>query len=270
MKPDANNQRVDYKFVFELRYDYGYTYLDRCGATMNDILRSHPGWEQSGATPQQGTLKDAEREITFNFNTLKLDLSQELTAKTTALVDIAEFAELASDLTSHVTARLEVQESVTRVGFRIWQLFGQYETLDAAREAVLAMKLVSHQRFQEAGINGVREASCAVMVESESRWTRIAVTAVEQKVKLSTAILKQQQKPYKLPPDQRKRALLDRVKVDHAVKSFPPFAVLVDMDHYIEYPPYPEHLNIASDLIVPGYEWSKETASKLIATGLTH
>lgn len=262
----ANMQRTDYKFVFQLRYDYGNTYLDRCGVTMNDILQSLPGWEKAGASPQQGTIRDREREITFNFNTLTLDLSQELSRNISSLVQIDEFAQIACDLSEKVTARLEVRDSVTRIGFRVWQLFGHYDTFDAAREALLAVALVRLDQFKSCGVDGVKEAGCSVIADRGTCWTRIAVAAVEQSVTLDPATLKKKLKSpiYKMPPDQRRTALIDHMKADKAIKSFPPFAILVDMDHYLEYPPYPDHLNIRDDFIVQNYGWSKETASKLI------
>ena len=43
-----------HSYVYELRYNYGYTYLDRCGATINEILRNKPGWVQNDINPQSG------------------------------------------------------------------------------------------------------------------------------------------------------------------------------------------------------------------------
>ena len=264
MSTGSNRQGIDYKFVFELRYDYGYTYLDRCGATMNEILRTHPGWEHVGVSPQQGTLRDTDRDLTFNFSIYKLDLSQELTLKTMELMEIEKFAGLANELAETVVARLDVQENITRIGFRIWQLFGRYETFDAAREAVKSLGLLDTRKFGDAGIGRITETSCSMITDREICCTRIAITPVEQKVHVDPAtVQKALVKPHKLSSDQR-RALIDKVKADRAIKSFPPFAVLVDMDHFLEYPPYPDHLRVADDLIVPCYRWSKDTAAKLI------
>ncbi len=33
-----------HKVVFEVRYRYGYTYLDRCGKTINVIMKEAPEW----------------------------------------------------------------------------------------------------------------------------------------------------------------------------------------------------------------------------------
>ena len=108
---------VLHQIVYELRYDYGYTYLDKCGAAMNDVLRANPGWEHVGANPQQGALTDPKTHIRLTFNAFRINLIQEQSKDVQSLVSVPEFAKLAQDLSLILTDRLGLQE-FTRVGFR--------------------------------------------------------------------------------------------------------------------------------------------------------
>lgn len=67
-----------HRVAFELRYLYGYTFLDRCGRTMNAIMREAPEWiPRDQVSPQNSPLVSVANNCVFNFSTLKIDFGLE-------------------------------------------------------------------------------------------------------------------------------------------------------------------------------------------------
>ena len=262
MPQTPHDRLVLHKLVYELRYDRGYTFLDRCGATVNEILRSNPGWEFMGAGTQQGTLRHLDKEIDFSFGTLKLDLSQELSTDVETLVPIEEFAELAAKLTTTVVESLELRE-FNRIGFRMWHLLGR-NTFESAKETIRNKGLVATDKVLGKDVGEVDQVSCVIVATREKCSTRIAFAPVEQNIHVDAATVRQAKSvPHRLSSDQ-KQATIEMIKAQRRVRTYPQFAVLVDTDHFLEDPPYPEHLDIASDFLVPNYEWSREFAARIM------
>ena len=263
-KSHIGTQAVVHKLVFELRYDFGYAYLDRAGTAINDILRNNPGWFQDAVNPQQGILRHRETETIFTFNIGNLNLSQSQSENIGDLLGIDEFAAIAERFADAVRKHLGLeQEDFTRIGFRIWQLFEQ-DSLAQAKRNVKELGLVSLEKLNEVTGKDPDEVNCSFIVNRAECSTRIAVAPVEQAIAVDPATIRQaKQKPHMFREDQ-KQIMLDTLKAKHRVKRYPQFAILVDMDHYIIDPPYPKSLNISSDFLAPNFKWSKETAVKLL------
>jgi len=267
MSKAGSQQGVLHKLVFELRYDYGYTYLDRAGSTINDILRSNAGWIPEGVNPQQGVLKHIDSEAIFTFGPRKLVLSQQQSEKIATLMPLPDFAEMANKLARTVRGWLQLAEEerdFTRVGFRVWRLFEQ-ESLESAKKAIRSMGILSEQHFASlADVRSVDEVSFNVTIDRPVCKTRIAVAAVEQSIQVDPATVKQAlQIPHEFSHDQVEK-LREKIKAKKCLQQYPQFAVLVDMDHFVDDPDYPEHLDIVSDFIVPSDEWGAKVAVELV------
>lgn len=260
----ASIRPVLHKLIYELRYDYGYTFLDRSGATIDAIVRAHPGWVLSEASPQGGVLMNEDTELTFSFNTQKIVLGHEQSRQVDKLTDISEFAKLADDLTTRVTEHLELTE-FTRIGCRIWQLFEEPSMQDA-KKRVIDLGYVSTEAVKRLTVDPLDEVSFAVVGDHGGTGVRISVVPVEQQIHVAPSTVKQATMATQKLPREQKRALLGKAKALRAVKSFPQFAVLVDIDSFVEDPPYPDHLRVSS-FLADSHEWSLECAGKIMSGG---
>lgn len=254
---------VVHKLIYELRYNYGYTYLDRCGATINDILRSHPGWVQGEVNPQGGTLEDQETRIRFHFSCLKLDLAHEQSPSVPEVTKVEEFAKLADEITKIVTDRLGIEE-FNRMGFRVWRLFEQ-SSLEDARTAVKNLGLISMEKLQSFNLGQIDEVSFTFVANRQDTMARIAIAPVQQSIQLDPGTLTKAKVESHKQPKGRKKALIEKLRAKKRIKQFPQFALLVDVDNFIEEPPYPSDL-IVEGFIVSSYRWSTDFANQVVSS----
>jgi len=65
----AGKSAIYHKLVFEVRYEEGWVYLDRCGTTVNRILSTYPDWvvKQDGISPLNALLVNLDSGTHFNF-----------------------------------------------------------------------------------------------------------------------------------------------------------------------------------------------------------
>jgi hypothetical protein len=117
---------ICHKLVYEVRYNYGFTYLDRCGITVNKVMKNDPEWILSDASPnpQNAPLISLKNGTRFNFSSLKYDfaLDQQVGANKDLKGDISDFIEQTSFISTIVHEMLDLTD-FKRVGFRIWYLF---------------------------------------------------------------------------------------------------------------------------------------------------
>jgi len=261
--PSMFARPVLHRLVFELRYDYGYTYLDRAGATINDILKGHPGWVNPQVNPQGGVLRNLDHEMLFNFGSRKLDLSQTQSAKIAELAPIEEFARLAKELTATVVEWLELGD-FTRMGFRAWRLY-EMGSSDEAKKAVIGLGVLSADLIEKMELGSASEVSWSAVVETNDVTTRIAVSAIEQNIEVDPATLKAALDVPHMHDRNQKKILADRVKAKRRVANYPQFAVLVDMDHFVQDPPRPEGGSIA-EFITSQFQWGATASDRIIKT----
>ena len=262
MASGARGEGVAHKLVFELRYDYGNAYLDRCGATLNEILRDNPGWAVDAANPQSGMLRNQQHSLTFSFGTAKLDLGQQQTEKLPKLSDGQEFGTVAHKLTTTVVNRLELEE-FTRIGFRVWRLF-EYGSLEDARQKAMSLGLISKELLSSLDLKQVDEVSFGLVCGFDDCMRRIAVLPVQQKINVDAATVRLQLKDvHGRDSKDRKAEIIRRIKTAHRVHDYPQFSVLVDVDSYVETPEYPGDIT-ADQFVASNYDWSRDFASRIM------
>ena len=251
---------VVHRLIYETRYDLGNLYFDRCGAVINAILRQHPGWEVNDVSPQTGSLRESSTGAAFSFNNRKLDLSHEQPAHEGSVMPATDFARLADAFTATVRDGLALAD-FTRIGFRVWRLFGT-ESLEAANETIISLGLLSSERVAVLGIGELAEAVPRFLVRDDQRSTRVSVVAVERKTQADRAVLEAAHvRPERLPEKQT-QARVRKAAAERDLREHPQYAVLVDMDHFLEDPAYPELLRI-QDFVSSSFQWG-ESASKAI------
>ena len=241
--------------IFELRYNYGYEYLDHIGKVINKII-SNPGWIVSNAHTDGTSLFNTDEEIRFSFGPQKLDLVQRVSAKNKELSPIDYIARLCDDLSLIIIKQFNLQQ-FSRIGFRVHQLF-KADTLEQAKEYVKTLKIFTTNIPSET----IEEVSHTIII-SEKEWkSRIAIAPAEQSVAIDPATLKAaQMETHKLAKG-RKEALMQKMKAKKSIEAFPLYAVLVDIDSYVEDPPIGE-LKIM-DFVKNTYKASLEKAKKYL------
>jgi len=256
--------RVIHKVVYELRYEHGFTYLDRCGATINGIVKSDPQWNPDPPNPGAVSLRHAETNAVFSFGVRKLDLSQEITVHTGKLMTNNDFAELSESLTGEVVKHLDL-ESFTRMGFRIWTLFGRSSFQDA-RKSVKNAGLVRYSDIESLeDVEEVEGVGFNAVVSRKRCSTRIAVAAVKQETGVDAETRRlSKEVPYKHESDERKSILRNKIRAKKLIEALPEYAVLVDMDHSLENPPDAMMPDTIRDFILSGYEWSEKHSQHFI------
>lgn len=115
-------------FHFEIRYNYGNLYFDRCGQCLNDIERSCEGWYVSSVDPSKGLLERPDKSFTSNFNYERFNFSSLKPSNT----DIKTIATEVSTLWKIIEANLGLEE-YTRQGCRFYYLIGTTSLEDAER-----------------------------------------------------------------------------------------------------------------------------------------
>ena len=234
---------VVHRHVFELRYQFGHLYWDRCGKVINELIGSNPEWSWENVQGDTGHLALRDKNLHFNFNSTKFDLSQTQNAEISTLYNADEFGAIAESFSSVVTSILQLSE-FTRAGFRAWYLFpttDREESYNRVKELKLLAPEISDLKFGR-----VSEASCRLVIELPQHMVRFAVAPFEQTVELPAGIIQATRLKAKDSPRNQKHVLLDRIKAERMVKSFPQFGVLVDMDAFLEDPPYPGEVSASS------------------------
>jgi hypothetical protein len=162
------------KIVFELRFRQGFTYLDRCGRTINLIQEYFPDWISPAAQPtaQVASLVNTESGAKFNFNSLKLDTSLDRSQDgTLEESQITDFAKDTNAITEIVIDTLQLAE-FSRMGCRIWYQFPS-NTMQEAREFLESLKLCTASSILTAAFEGQFE-SVATAATIDGKVTKMS------------------------------------------------------------------------------------------------
>jgi hypothetical protein len=228
-----------HKLVYEVRYHEGYLYLDRCGITANRIVSTYPEWivRNPDLNPQQAPLVSIKNGTAFTYNSLKYDFAfEQPTGGQTALneADVKEFASQASLVSTIVHEELELKK-FTRVGFRIWYLFGSESKSDSEDWIKNLGTLKIDDRIKSAFKGEMIGQNLVVVIKSHDRNFRIALNGVEsdQRLDLGNEILNI--KTHKLPKGQREM-MLKQERVRQRILANPRFAAMIDVDANVEDP----------------------------------
>lgn len=240
-----------HRAVLELRYDFGQLYYDRTGRICRQIVSDHEGWDFGEIGIKGAQLAKQDQNLVFSFNDRKLDLQQTQTGDVSALLNPAEFGKLAEELVAAVIAPLEL-ETFPRIGYRVWHLFGSdsREQSFALMRGLRAFTLGAD--IEQLGDN-VKQVNFTMVLDRGTHMARLALAPFEQNVELPDSVTRvANQKARNQSKDQR-RALIDQQKAAKVVASFPRFGLMMDVDFYVEEPPFPHGLSI-SDFVATASE----------------
>lgn len=231
-------EAILHKITFELRYHYGMTYLDRCGRTVNTIMRDHPEWTllSDHPNPQDAPLVSLANSAVFHFSGRKLDLSLERPIGEAPLrdKDVERFSEQVDVLTASVIDQLGLEE-FSRIGFRAWFVFS-CASKEEAEQWLQGLGCYSTSDTLAVAFAGEIEATnFAVVIAGEDRKFRIAFNGVERQAQMDIAQGILNVRVRDLHKDQ-KRVLLEQQRMKARLHRSPEHAAMIDVDAYQEDP----------------------------------
>ena len=226
------------KLVFELRYKYGFTYLDQCGRTVNKIMSEQPEWilRSDMPNPQNAPLVSIRNTCSFNFSALKLSFNLEMPLGGEPLddKDVAEFTGQVDSVSAIVIEHLGLKH-FTRIGIRVWYLFPA-ESKEDAEEWLQGLKSYSISDDLLSAFAGKTEATgVTVFMSGEDRKFRVAFNGVERlgSVDLGEGILNI--KASSLSKDQD-RFLKEQIRTKRRMLHNPEYAAMIDVDAFLDDP----------------------------------
>jgi len=227
-----------HKLVFDVRYRFGFSYLDSCGRTANTIMREFPEWilRSDSPSPQNAPLVSLRNGCLFNFSALKYDLSLERPAGKAPLSDedVSLFSDQAESLHAIVADNLGL-EDFTRVGFRAWYLF-PCSSKEESEEWLLkcGCHTVAPHLVHAFG-SEIDSSSMSVVIRGEDRKYRIAFNGVERRAEIDVGQGILGVRARDLHEGQRE-FLVKQQRAKTRLRQSPEFAVMIDVDAFQEDP----------------------------------
>jgi len=178
LKVNENIEQV----IFQLTYEYGQIYLDRCGRILREILKDHPEWMLvDPPNPQKSSLLSSDNGCSFNFGMSSLDLSLRRDAEGNPITDelLSQFFTQIEIMSAIVTDRLEITE-VTRLGFRIVCCFPVDSKLEADRWVRERNAFRIDPQLSALFEGEIKSESLIVEFEGKDRNFRLAIQAGER------------------------------------------------------------------------------------------
>lgn len=227
------------KVVFELRYRRGFTYLDKCGRLINQLMELRPEWQPrpQDPNPQAALLVNLDNACTMSVDTRKLVLCMERPVGELALSDedAQGFVREVDEMTTLVIEFLALQE-FERIGFRSWFFFAG-ESRDDTELYLRRLGCFQLPDSLFSAFQGEPEAASAVaIVRGIDRSYRIAFAGVESPIQLDIG-----QEILTLPlgsnrPGSRHQRFLQNLEKKRIVRQNSKFAVMIDIDCYRDQP----------------------------------
>jgi hypothetical protein len=242
------SQPIIHRLVYELRYPHGFIYLDKCGKTLNELLslndKSETEWSITKAAPDAASVNNNKKNMAFNFNANKIDMSQIMT-KTLPVLDIKDFAITVDKLSTIVFKNLNITE-FSRIGFRVWNMIPCCSE-EEAKEKIKGLKFLKIELASEIGTS-IEDLNVGIHVNRGDHDARIFIAGGKQKINFDEATIEMAQSiPHKRAKEQNK-VLRDKLKAKHLLGYFPKDFLMIDIDYYVKDPPL-NSLNIQSFMI---------------------
>jgi len=238
VKKIAGKEALLHKVIFELRYDYGFLYLDRCGSLVNSIMELDPLWilANTSPNPQNAPLINLDNYCSFNFSALKMDFSieQELGKYSIDDDQVDTFITQVDTLTGFVRDTLELKK-FNRMGFRIFYLF-ECSNKEESEDWLSDLKIYKVEpNFITSFHGNIKGQAFSTIIESDDRFFRLQFNSVERTriVDLGTNILNIPS--HKLSSKQDEH-LAKQIREKKKKSHNPHYAAMIDIDVYQDKP----------------------------------
>lgn len=224
------------KQVFEIRYEHGYRYLDRCGEAMlvfEDVLPDVTGrvWMPEEIVPSGAKLKCPELDVVMVFDSTRLIVDHD-----PADVDF-DFPDLCATAYSVISARFDLS-TVVRMGCR---RFFMAPADSAELAAKLSIQLAPPP--PSLGLDATRYPLKSADVttytfESDNQEEGYRVAVSPQVNPGAPDVIDQRLlSPTRLLPSGQKEALLAQLQRRKQREKHPTAGVMIDIDYYWTRPP---------------------------------
>jgi len=230
---------VRHRFIFELRYECGELYWDRCGRVAR-TLAALKGWAVQSVDLDGCHIWNEDQNLVFTYSSTKLDLTQSQSQDVSELLPQGEFAAIAEEFSEVVVRTLEVN-SFPRIGFRLWTLYGT-ESVEDASSRIGRMSFFSPRKAL-IDLGELSHASLAVVIARSRHMVRVAATPFEQQIQLAPSVIAVAKEDAHTHWKDQRKVLIRKMKAQKAIKAFPSVGILIDLDAYIEEVPYPEQVS---------------------------
>ena len=178
-----------HRIAFEVRYLYGYTFLDRCGKTMNAIMCEAPEWlPRDQVSPQNSPLISLQNNCVFNFSAIKMDFGMEQPLESEIEpADVGVFIEQVALVSQIVIDQLGLKE-FNRIGLRAWYLFRCKDKEESERWLRTLDVFTVSDRLNEAFGGELESVMLSSIIAGSDRKFRIAFNGVERGRKSTAAL----------------------------------------------------------------------------------
>lgn len=243
---------VTHRLIFELRYDCGELYWDRFGRAARK-LAARKGWAVQSVDANGCHIWNEDTNLVFTYSPQKADLTQSQSQDVSDLLPQGEFAAIAEEFSQVVVKTLEV-ESFSRIGFRRWTLYGT-DSVDDASSRIGRMSFFTPSPAL-VGLGELSYISHSVVIARPRHMVRVAATPFEQQIHLAPSLVAAAKaEAHKYWKDQRK-VRIQKLKARKAIQSYPSEGILIDLDAYIEEPPYPDQVTACTLIEEAGRDFS--------------
>jgi hypothetical protein len=225
------------KLVFELRYRSGFTYLDKCGRTLNAIMRFQPEWVPSNQpNPESTNLVSINSgcRFSFSYSSLIFSLEKPIGGDSLAQNEVRGFIEQVEFVSQIVIDQLGLDD-FSRIGFRVWYLFN-CRSKEEAEQWLQDLGFYSITEQTNEAFPGTLEATnfTAIIVGADRKF-RIALNGVENQAQMDIGQEILNVRASSLSKDQKK-VLQQQEKVKHRMLVNPSYAAMIDVDAFQEEP----------------------------------
>jgi hypothetical protein len=235
----APGTAVVHRYVFELRFDQGQLFWDRAGRVARSLAEKE-GWEVGSIDMNGCHVRDEGRNLIFSFSATNLSLCQTQNQDVSELLAPGEFRTIAEEFSEAVIGTLELK-SFLRIGFRAWTLY-ETSSLDDASDRISRSAIFTPEEPLRS-LGDLSSVSYSAVVSRPKHMLRIAVAPFEQQINLSPSLIAAARlKAREKWADQRK-VRLQAMKAKKVIKSYPALGIMLDLDAYIEDPPFPGELS---------------------------
>jgi hypothetical protein len=224
------------RLIFEVRYEYGYAYLDKCGRIINTIMREFPEWCVRTANVEGTSLFNVRNDSLFAFSSRKFDftLEQDMGGPPLSMENLADFAEQSEVISAILIEQFGLKD-FTRMGFRSFHGFA-CSSSNEANSWINGLGFYSVSHKLEEAVGGEAEASSFTVIIPGEKWKyRIEVVAVEQQLRFGI-----DQEVLKVPSHvlykDQKQHLLRQMAIRKKLQANPEFSAVIDSDLFQEFP----------------------------------
>ena len=233
---------VRHRFVFELRYECGELYWDRCGRIARD-LAAREGWALQSVSLDGCQITNEDQNLIFTYSPTSLNLTQSQNRNVSDLLQPGEFAAIAEECSDAVVQALELK-FFSRIGFRLWTLYGT-DSVENASSCISRMSFFSPFKALS-DLGELSYFSHTVVVARSQHMVRVAATPFEQQIRLAPSIIAAARARPHMQDKNQREALIRKLKAKKAIEAYPSVGLMIDLDAYIEDVPYPDRASVCT------------------------